>query len=171
MPRAHSRFLFLLAFIACASILGAAVYLQSAFSLESCLLCSLQRALMLVGAAICLGAALQGPAATGRRCYSALLLLTTLAGGFTAGAQVWLQTASTDALVPIIAWVEHLLYALSFFQQIDRVPVEIYLCAEINWSLFGISLPEWSLLAFSALSLFSLWPLVSGWRCLCAVED
>lgn len=171
MPLAHSRFLFLLAFIACASILGAAVYLQYAFSLGPCLLCWLQRLLILVGAVISLSAALHGPGVTGRRWYSALLLLTALVGGVTAGSQVWLQTASMDALVPIMAALEHLLYALALFSQIDALHGEMNLCAEINWSLFGISLPEWSLLGFTALSLFALWPLCSGWRRLSPAED
>ncbi len=171
MLRAHSRFLFFLAFIACASILGAAVYLQYAFSLVPCVLCWLQRALMSVCAVICLIAALQGPGTTGRRRYSALFLLAALAGGVAAGGQVWLQTASMDALVLITASLEQILYALPLFAQIDQLFMKVQLCAQINWSLFGISLPEWSLLAFSALSLFALWPLCSGWRRPSSVED
>ena len=171
MPRAHSRFLFLLAFIACASTLGAAVYLQFAFSLTPCLLCWVQRALVLAAASICLAAVLQGPGVSGRRWYAALLLLTTLAGAVTAAWQVWLQTASMDELVPIIASVEQVLHVLSLFPHIDLVYMEINLCAEVNWSLFGISFPEWSLLAFSALNLFALWPLCSGWRRVSSVED
>lgn len=171
MPRAHSRFLFFLAFIACASILGAGVYLQHAFSLVPCVLCWLQRALMLACAVICLVAALHGPGTGGRRCYGALFLLAALAGGVAAGAQVWLQTAPLDALVSIIASLERILDALAPFAEIDRLFMKMQRCAEINWSLFGISLPEWSLLGFSALSLFALWPLCSGWRRPSPLED
>lgn len=131
----------------------------------------MQRALMLACAVICLTAALHGPEVSARRWYAALLLLMALAGAVTAAEQVWLQTASMDDLVPVIASVERGLDTLSLHPHIDQVYTEINQCAEINWSLFGMSLPEWSLLAFSALSLFALWPLCSGWRRVSSMED
>jgi disulfide bond formation protein DsbB len=33
-------------------------------------------------------------------------------------------------------------------------------CAEVGWTLFGMSLPEWSLLAFVAMTLFALFQLL-----------
>jgi protein dithiol:quinone oxidoreductase len=33
-------------------------------------------------------------------------------------------------------------------------------CAEVNWTLFGMSIPEWSLLAFAAMLAFSLFQLL-----------
>ncbi|WP_122235168.1 disulfide bond formation protein B, partial [Pseudomonas syringae group genomosp. 3] len=88
------------------------------------------------------------------------------AGVGTAGAQVWLQTASVDQLIPFIARLEHLLSLLSLDTCVDRLRSDAMLCAEINWSLFGITLPEWSLLAFTGFTAVSLYPLFSellGW--------
>lgn len=171
MPLAHLRFLFLLAFIACASILGAAIYLQQVFLLEPCLLCLVQRVVMLACAIICLCVAIHEPSVVAGRFYSALLLLTALSGGIAAGTQVWLQTASMDALVPLMAVVERILYALHLFQEIDPLRAKVLACAEINWSLFGFSIPEWSLLAFCAVGLFALWALCRGWRRFSTAED
>ncbi len=33
-------------------------------------------------------------------------------------------------------------------------------CAKVTWTLFGISIPEWSLLAFIGMILFSLYLLL-----------
>ena len=33
-------------------------------------------------------------------------------------------------------------------------------CAEVKWTLFGLSLPEWSMLAFAGLILFALFQLL-----------
>jgi disulfide bond formation protein DsbB len=76
-----------------------------------------------------------------------------------AGAQVWLQTATDDELVPVIAAIEHGLDFVFPGNITDRLRIDAILCAEINWSLFGISLPEWSLLAFVGLALLAIYPL------------
>lgn len=171
MPLAHLRFLFLLAFIACASVLGGSFYLQQAFSLDPCLLCWLQRLVIAACAIICLCVVVVGPGMVAGRWYSALLLLMAFSGSAAAGAQVWMQTASMDALVPLMAVLEHFLYALEQFQQIDPARAKVLMCAEINWSLFGFSIPEWSLLAFCAVGLFALWALCRGWRRFSTAED
>jgi disulfide bond formation protein DsbB len=171
MSLGHLRFLFLLAFTACASILGAAIYLQQAFFLEPCVLCLLQRLIMLVCAILCLCVAVHGPGLVGARWYSALLVLATLSGGTAAGTQVWLQTASMDVLVPLMAVIERILYTLQMFHEIDPLRAKMLMCAEVNWSLFGFSIPEWSLLAFCAVGLFALWALCRGWRQFPTAED
>ncbi|MNM95911.1 disulfide bond formation protein B [compost metagenome] len=33
-------------------------------------------------------------------------------------------------------------------------------CAEVTWTLFGMSIPEWSLLAFAGCILFALYQLL-----------
>ncbi|RMN32868.1 Disulfide bond formation protein B [Pseudomonas coronafaciens pv. zizaniae] len=88
-------------------------------------------------------------------------MLIALAGAGTAGAQVWLQTASADQLIPFIARLEYVLGLLSLDTCVDRLRHDAMLCAEVTWSLFGISLPEWSLLAFTGLVLLPLYPLFS----------
>ncbi|WP_434678566.1 disulfide bond formation protein B [Pseudomonas sp. R1-18] len=162
MHLACTRFLFLFAFIACALILGTIIYLQETFGLEPCVLCLAQRAVMIVCGALCLAAAWHSPGTAGWRRYGLVLLLIAAVGAGVAGSQVWLQTATDDQLVPIVARFEHLLHALSLDAWVNRLDSEFVFCAEINWSLFGFSLPELSLLAFSALILLAGYPLFSG---------
>ncbi|KOP51667.1 acetyltransferase [Pseudomonas coronafaciens pv. porri] len=161
MYLARSRFLFFLASLACALIIGTAVFLQQAFGLEHCVLCVVQRALFVACGLLALAAACHAPGCKGWRRYSFWLLLIALVGAGTAGAQVWLQTASADQLIPFIARLEYVLGLLSLDTCVDRLRHDAMLCAEVTWSLFGISLPEWSLLAFTGLVLLPLYPLFS----------
>lgn len=164
MHLACTRFLFLSAFIACALILGTIVYLQETFGLEPCILCLLQRAAMIACGLLCFAAAWHSPGIAGWRRYGLGLLLIAAVGAGAAGSQVWLQTATDDQLVPIVAWFERLLHALYLDAWIVRLDSEFVFCAEINWTLCGFSLPEWSLLAFSALILLAGYLLFSGLR-------
>lgn len=161
MYLARTRFLYFLASLACTLIIGTAIYVQHAFRLEPCILCILQRAAFVTCAVLALAAACHAPGAEGLRRYSLGLLLFTLAGMGTAGLQVWLQTASVDQLIPFISRLEHLLSFLSLDMCIDRLRSDAIFCAEITWSLFGMSLPEWSLLAFAGLATVALYPLSS----------
>ncbi|KAA8710283.1 disulfide bond formation protein B [Pseudomonas cannabina] len=166
MYLARTRFLYFLVSLACALIIGTAFYLQHTFGLEPCILCVLQRVVFVTCGVLALAAACHAPGKTGLRRYTLGLLLVALAGVGAAGAQVWLQTASVDQLIPFIARLEHLLSLLSLDACVDRLRSDAMLCAEITWSLFGITLPEWSLLAFTGFTAVSLYPLFSellGW--------
>ena len=162
MYLACTRPLFLFVFLACASIIGATLYLQQTFGLDPCLLCMVQRAAIASCGMLGLAATWHLPGNTGRRRYCAAMLLIAACGATAAGIQVWLQTATDDQLVPIVARLEVLLSALSFDTWLVRMDSEIVFCAEINWTLFGISLPEWSLLALTGLMALACYPLFNA---------
>lgn len=161
MYLARTRFLFSLASLACALIIGAAFYLKQTVDLGPCALCQVQRTALIVCGVLALFATCHAPGPQGMRRYSLGFLLFALAGLTTAGTQVWLQTASADQLIPFIARLEHLFGLLSLDKCIDGLRSDAMFCAEITWTLFGISLPEWSLLAFTGLALLPLYPLFS----------
>lgn len=161
MHLARKRVLFFLAFIACALSLGAALWLQYGFNLEPCLFCRWQRALLVIAGLICLVAAVHGPMARGWSRYALGLLLVALLGAGVAGAQVWLQTSSPEQLSAVANALERGLDNLSLHAWGELLHGESRLCAEINWSLVGISLPEWSLLCFVGLVLLAMYPLTN----------
>lgn len=154
MQLARTRVLLFLGFIASVLSLGAAFYLQYAVGLEPCMLCRWQRVLLVGCALICLVACLHRPAARGWNLYALSLLLAALAGSGVAGAQVWLQTSALEEKGLALGMLERILPAGP-----GDLHAELLHCAEINWSLFGISLPEWSLLLFIALMLPGLYAL------------
>ena len=160
MQLAHTRTVFFLVFIACAAIISAVVYLQRLLGLSPCVLCLWQRVAFMVSGLAALIAVLHAPGRSGYRAYSSFILLVTLTGAFIAGGQVWLQTATVDETIEMIAWFERVLDALSAHSLIDRLRSDAAFCVEISWSLFGITLPEWSLLASIGLALILLYALL-----------
>jgi disulfide bond formation protein DsbB len=156
MPLFHSRTLFLLAFIGCLLILAGALYLEHGVGLEPCPLCIVQRICVMIFGAICLLAALHGPGRLGQRLYAILLLLVAGSGAGTAARQVWLQSVPADQLPACIPPLDYLMDSLPF-QEVVRVVLHGSAdCAEVSWTLFTLSIAEWSLLAFAGMLAFSL---------------
>jgi protein dithiol:quinone oxidoreductase len=164
MHLARTRSLFFLAFFACASGVAAAFYLERVAAGAPCPLCFVQRALLLVCSGICLVAALHKPGQFGWRVYSGVLFSVALTGAAIAARQVWLQDSPPDNPVSCIENLQHLLDTQPYLKVVYLTLVGSAGCSEITWSLFGISVPEWSLLAFSGISLFALYYLFIEFR-------
>ncbi|WP_349568544.1 disulfide bond formation protein B [Azotobacter salinestris] len=160
MSLASPRSLFLLAFLGCIALLGGALYLEHGVGLEPCPLCIVQRIFVILFGLVCLVAALHGPAPTGQRLYAGVALFAALGGAATAGRQVWLQNIPPDQLPSCLPSLEYMMEALPFQEIVRQVLHGTADCAEVGWTLFGMSLPEWSLLAFVAMILFTLLQLL-----------
>ncbi|TWI57509.1 disulfide bond formation protein DsbB [Pseudomonas duriflava] len=153
------RFVFLLIAIACAVLMGAGYYLQYVVGLEPCPLCIVQRIFFVLSGLVALLAAIHNPIGVGRRVYAGFLALFAGLGAATAGRQVWLQTVPADQLPTCLPGWDYMMEVLPF-QEIVRVVLHGSAdCAEVNWTLFGMSIPEWSLLAFIAIILLALFQL------------
>jgi len=164
MQLARTRSLFSLAFLACASIVGATVYLGPVVDAAPCPMCLLQRVLMAVSSAVCLLAALHAPGKAGWRIYAGFLLLFSAFGASGAARQVCLQALSPQGMAAALEILHYLMETQTCLKVMVMVLAGSAGCSEINWSLFGISLPEWSLLAFSGLCLFALYYLFIEFR-------
>ncbi len=159
MALATPRTLFLLAFIGCLALMGGALYLEHVVGLNPCPLCIVQRVFVILFALVCLIAAIHGPARGGRRGYAVLALLFAAGCGATAARQVWLQGVPADQLEACLPSLEFMVQALPL-QEIARLVFHGTAdCAEVTWTLFGLSVPEWSLLAFVGMALFALFQL------------
>lgn len=160
MSLASPRSLFLLAFLACIAIMGGALYLEHVLGLEPCPLCIVQRVFVIAFGIVCLIAALHDPEHVGRRVYAALALLFAAGGAATAGRQVWLQSVPADQLPACLPSLDYMMEALPFQDIVKLMLHGTADCAEVTWSLFGMSIPEWSLLAFAGCMLFALYQLL-----------
>lgn len=160
MPLANPRLLNLLAFLACAALLAFGLYLEHAEGLEPCPLCVVQRIEFIGVGLACLAAAIHGPQRRGRRVYAGLTLLFAAAGLASAGRQVWLQGLPADQLPACLPSLEYMMEALPF-QDIVRLMLHGTAdCAEVTWSLLGLSIPEWSLLAFAGFAALAVLQLL-----------
>ena len=160
MALATPRTLFLLAFLGCVALMGGALYLEHVVGLNPCPMCIVQRIFVILFGLVCLVAAIHGPARTGRRIYAFLGLLMAIGGAGTAARQVWLQSVPPEQLDACLPSLEFMMQALPLQEIVRLVFHGTADCAEVTWTLFGFSLPEWSLLAFIGMALFSLFQLL-----------
>lgn len=147
MSFAPTRCFFFLASLAGALTLGASFYLEFGASLRPCFLCQMQRAFLAAFMLINLVAALHNPKRSAIYLYGLASMVCALLGAITAVRQVLLQNAAyeqADCLPSLHLMIEN----LSLWQALQSAVKGTVDCVEINWTLFDLSLSEWSLLFF-----------------------
>lgn len=118
--------------------------------LDPCPLCLMQRLWTLFAGVVALIALCHG---TQRPAYPVLALLCAAAGGAFSLRQLWLQHLPADA-VP--ACGPDMGYMLEVFPAADILKAMTFgtgNCAEVSWTLFGISIAGWALIGFLAMSM------------------
>jgi disulfide bond formation protein DsbB len=140
--------------LACVLMLAFGLYLQHVVGLEPCPMCIVQRyALMLV--AIFSGLAALFRQRGLQRTGTALALLSAIGGAYTAAAQSWLQWNP-----PEVVSCGRDLYGMIETFPLKRALPMIFRgggdCSKIDWSLFGLTLANWSFVAFAVLSVLLL---------------
>ena len=136
--------------VVCTALVAGALYLQYAERQDPCPLCILQRYGYLLAALFaCVGARARGW--RGIAVAETLVLLAAAGGGAAAARQVWLQSHPSfscgfDALQPIVD-------ALPPAKLLPSVFKVAGLCDTPYPPILGITLPQWSLLAFALIFL------------------
>ncbi|MBD1550176.1 disulfide bond formation protein B [Pseudomonas typographi] len=159
MLSAPVRLSFLTASLICLGALAAACSLQRWAYLPPCPLCNVQRALLAAIAVVSLIAALHAPARRGARAYALGNLGLCLLGAGSALRQLWLQAHLDPAQALDFLNAEHV-----FTPSTGYAAAKVYVlgtpdCGIVNWSLLGLTLPEWSLLSFCMLGALAIYPL------------
>ncbi|MBS0575717.1 MAG: disulfide bond formation protein B [Proteobacteria bacterium] len=165
--RSRFRLQFLLGFLACAGLMGYALYSQYALGLEPCNLCIFQRVAMIaLGVVFALGA-LAGPkAAWSRRLWAVLAVLMATVGGIVSGRHLWIQSLPADQVpscgIPLkdMMTMAHM-GATTYGKVIMKVFAGSGECAKISWTLLGLSMPGWVLICFLVLA---AWAIFAGFR-------
>lgn len=152
-PRAINGLLALFSLV----LIGIALYMQHVMGLTPCYLCITQRAFIIAIGLVALAGAIHSPGLSGRRVYAALTGVLAIAGGFFSSKQLWLQSLPADQVPACGPPVEYLFDAFSFSEALGMLFRGDGNCAEIQWTLFGLSIPGWTLLSFIAILLVALW--------------
>lgn len=149
MSLACSRFLFFMASIAAALALGITSYLEYAVGLAPCSLCVLQRLCLMLFLGNCLAACVHGPGHKGSIVYGAMGLVLVSGAMTLAWRQVLVQSHSLELLPDCFTRMA----GHSWWSAVHRVIDGAVDCASVTWTLFDLSVPEWSLLFFLAVSI------------------
>ena len=138
--------------LVCSVLIAIAYYMQYVLYLAPCPLCMVQRiAVMLIGL-WCLIAFVHNPARRGRMVYPIVLMILSLLGIVFAGRHVWLQHLPSDRIPECFPGLEFILANHPFTQALKIIFGGTGECAETQWTLLGISIPGWTLIAFIAIS-------------------
>jgi disulfide bond formation protein DsbB len=142
-------------------LIVSAILIANALRIEPCPLCILQRMVYMLVALL----AAIGAVGVACKIIAALMHIVADIGLFVAGYQVWIQEFRPNITCGgrptwwenFVDWAGNKLPSL--FASGGQ-------CADISWSLFGLSMAAWSTLAFLGLSVLSLYIIAS-----CAETD
>ncbi len=141
--------------IAAIGLVAGAIVLQQTMNLAACPLCILQRMVDLLLALEAIAAYLVAGKSLQRRAAALVMAATALTGVWIAAYQTWLQRfargVSCTADQPW--WESFVNWAGSQWPLLFEASG---LCSEAGWKLLGLSLAEWSLVAFTTMTVAML---------------
>lgn len=139
-------------------LLAGGLVLAKTLNLAACPLCILQRMAYLALCVFALGGLALPRCRNSQLAAAALSVAMAGTGAYIAGYQTWLQRFAKDVSCTANApWWEEFVYWAG-----AKVPLLFEatgLCSEAGWKFIGLSIAEWSLLAFSALLAANLFAL------------
>lgn len=151
----------LIIFLGCVGLMLIAAYMEHVMGLEPCPLCITQRAFVILVGLIALIAFLHNPVRMGRRVYAVLGILAAVIGGAFSSRQLWLQSLPEDQVPACGPGLSYMFDVYPFLQALEVLLQGDGNCAKVDWSLFGISIAGWTLVAFIGLALINLF---QAWR-------
>jgi len=144
-------------FVACAGLMGFALYAQHVLQLDPCPLCVFQRVAVISLGLVFLVAALHNPGGSGRIVYAALLALIALGGAGVATRHIWLQHLPADKVPSCGPGLDYMLETLPFTEVLKNVFSGSGECAKIVWQFLGLSMPGWVLVWMVLLGGTAVW--------------
>ena len=134
-----------------------AVVMQFTQNLIPCSLCISQRiAYAAIGFCFLIGLIHAPQQRMGRWVYSGLALLSSMLGIGIAARQVWLQAhpfAAFSSCAPSFAFLRETHGWSAMFKALLYGTGD---CAKIDWVLWNLTMPQWSLICFTLFALYSL---------------
>jgi disulfide bond formation protein DsbB len=140
--------------------MGIALFMEHAMGLEPCPLCILQRVTVIVTGLVTLVAALHHPGARGIRVYAIGAILAAVLGAALAVRQLWLQSLPKDQVPACGPGLDYLMEVLPLTEVLNMILTGDGSCAEIAWTLFGISIPGWTLVGLIGLIAINVFQIV-----------
>ncbi len=150
-----------LGFICCVALMAYALYAEHVLGLAPCPLCIFQRVAVIVAGVLFLLAALHDPGRIGARVYGTLLALAALGGMLISARHIWIQAQPPGTVAACGADLDYLLEIMPVTDVISKVLTGSGECGKIDWTLLGLSMPWWVLIALLALG---VWAVVVNFR-------
>jgi disulfide bond formation protein DsbB len=157
MTLPNSRLLNLAGFLACAGMMGFALYAQYVLLLDPCPLCVFQRIATILLGIVFLLAAAHNPGKIGSRVYGVLVGLVAGCGVAIAAWHVRLQNMPADEVPSCGPGFEYIMENFALFDALSMIFEGSGECAEVVWRLFGLSMPSWVIVGLGGLGIAGIW--------------
>lgn len=152
------RWISLMGFLACAGMMGYALYVEHVLLMEPCPLCVFQRMAVIALGVIFLLSALHNPhAQLGRRVYVLLFALAAAGGIGVAGRHVWLQNLPADKVPACGPGFGYIIDSFPLADALKLIFSGSGECASIDWNFLGLSMPAWVLVCVVLLGGLGVW--------------
>jgi disulfide bond formation protein DsbB len=145
-----------LGFLACAGLMGYALYAQYVLGLAPCPLCIFQRIATIVTGVLFLIATLHNPRTTGARVYGALIALAALGGVLISARHIWIQAQPPGTVAACGADLNYLLEIMPVTDVVTKVLTGSGECGQIDWTFLGLSMPWWVAISLGVLGAWAL---------------
>ena len=143
-------------FLACAGLIGYALYAQYVLGLVPCPLCIFQRIGTIVTGVLFLIAAVHNPRGGGARVYGALIALAALGGMLVSARHVWIQAQPPGTVAACGADLDYLLEIMPVTEVVSKVLTGSGECGKVDWTFLGLSMPWWVAISLAVLGAWAL---------------
>jgi len=150
-------YVFFILFIITLLLVGFSYYAEYVDNLTPCLLCWFQRWSLILFCIFSLIAFVVSRSWWLSSFFSLLMALVSLFGIYFASRQVWLQHQPASQGYSCLPNAEYILKTFPVRQIAQLAYSGTSDCGIIDWKLWGVTMPEWSLVIFILLLLCSLW--------------
>lgn len=150
-----------LGFLACAGLMGYALYAQYVLHLAPCPLCIFQRIATIATGVLFLIAALHNPRETGARLYGVLIGLAALGGMLVSARHIWIQAQPPGTVAACGADLDYLLDIMPVTEVVTKVLTGSGECGTIDWTFLGLSMPWWVAIS---LGLLGAWAVLVNFK-------
>jgi len=138
------------------SVAFAVIYLQGELGLNPCPLCMASRVVILAMGTLFLIAFLHNPRQIGQRIYATLSFLLGVAGVFLSARHIWLQSLPPNEVPECGPGLEYLLQNFPLRDAFSIILNGSGECAEVQWQLVGLTIPQQTLGLFLILIALTL---------------
>ena len=102
---------------------------------------------------------LHNPAKLGQKIYAFFIALISIGGASVAIRQLWLQSLPEDQIPACGPGIDYMIEVFPLLEVIEMSLRGTGDCAEVQWTLFNLSIPAWSLVAFASITVSALFIL------------
>ena len=156
MIRVSRRRLNLFGVLACAAMMGFALYAEHFLGLAPCNMCILERLCVIGLGGVFLFAAVHDAGDVGARLWGLAIFAVALLAALVAGRHVWMQMQPPGSLPSCGADFATLTEMMPLGEAVMKVLKGGGDCQAITWSLLGLSMPVWVVVAVALLGLKGL---------------